>query len=69
MPESLSLSQWAIHLHLRDQYKSLTESIRQQSEQISIIQRQLAIQKELSELSDELEVQEKLKETKSTQHC
>ena len=61
MPESLSLSQWAIHLHLRDQYKSLTESIRQQSEQISVIQRQLAIQKELSELSDELEVQEKLK--------
>lgn len=61
MPESLSLSQWAIHLHLRDQYKSLTESIRQQSEQISVIQRQLAIQKELSELSDELGVQEKLK--------
>ena len=61
MPESLSLSQWAMHLHLRDQYKSLTESIRQQSEQISVIQRQLAIQKELSELSDTLEVQEKLK--------
>lgn len=61
MPESLSLSQWAMHLHLRDKYKNLTESIRQQSEQISVIQRQLAIQKELSELSDELEVQEKLK--------
>lgn len=61
MPESLSHSQWAMHLHLRDQYKSLTESIRQQSEQISVIQRQLAIQKELSELSDELEVQQKLK--------
>ena len=61
MPESLSLSQWAMHLHLRDQYKSLTESIRQQSEQISVIQRQLAIQKELSELSDALEVQEKRK--------
>lgn len=61
MPESLSFSQWALHLHLRDQYKSLTESIRQQSEQIAVIQRQLAIQKELSELSDELEVQQKLK--------
>ena len=61
MPESLSFSQWVLHLHLRDQYKSLTESIRKQSEQITVIQRQLAIQKELSELSDELEVQQKLK--------
>lgn len=61
MPESLSFSQWALHLQLRDQYKSLTESIRQQSEQITTIQRQLAIQKELSELSDELEVQQRLK--------
>lgn len=61
MPESLSFSQWVLHLHLRDQYKSLTESIRQQSEQISVIQRQLAIQKELAALSDELEVQQKRK--------
>ncbi|KAL9956026.1 hypothetical protein ACROYT_G037443 [Oculina patagonica] len=61
MPESLSFSQWALHLHLREQYIGLTESIRQQSEQITVIQRQLAIQKELSELSDELEVQQKLK--------
>lgn len=62
MPESLSFSQWALHLHLREQYKSLTESIRQQSEQVTIIQRQLSIQKELAELSDELEVQQKLKQ-------
>ena len=61
MPESLSFSQWVLHLHLRDQYKSLTDSIRQQSEQIAVIQRQLAIQKELSTLSDELEVQQKRK--------
>ena len=60
MPESLSMSQWALHLRLRDQYKSLTESIRQQSEQITVVQRQLAIQKELSALSDQLEVQQKL---------
>ena len=61
MPESLSFSQWALHLHLREQYKSLTESIRQQSEQITLIQKQLSIQKELSVLSDELERQQKLK--------
>ena len=61
MPESLSFSQWALHLHLREQYKSLTESIRQQSEQITVIQRQLSIQKELAVLSDELEVQQNLK--------
>lgn len=61
MPESLSFSQWVLHLHLRDQYRSLTDSIRQQSEQITVIQRQLAIQKELSSLSDELEVQQKRK--------
>ena len=61
MPESLSFSQWALHLHLREQYKNLTESIRQQSEQVTIIQHQLSIQKELAELSDELEVQQKLK--------
>lgn len=61
MPESLSFSQWALHLHLREQYKSLTESIRQQSEQVTTIRKQLSIQKELSELSDELEMQERLK--------
>jgi len=62
MPESLSFSQWALHLHLREQYKSLTESIRQQSEQVTVIQRQLSIQKELSELSEQLELQQKLKQ-------
>ena len=61
MPESLSFSQWALHLHLREQYKSLTESIRQQSEQVTLIQKQLSIQKELSVLSDELERQQQLK--------
>lgn len=61
MPETLSFSQWALHLHLREQYKSLTESIRQQSEQVTTIRKQLSIQKELSELSEELEMQERLK--------
>lgn len=61
MPESLSFSQWALHLHLREQYKSLTESIRQQSEQVTCIRRQLSIQKELSELSEQLEVQQQRK--------
>lgn len=61
MPESLSFSQWALHLHLREQYKSLTETIRQQSEQVTVIRKQLSIQKELAELSEELEVQQRLK--------
>ena len=62
IPRSLSFAQWALHVHLREQYKQLTESIRQQSEQISTIQKQLSIQRELSELSDDLEIQQTLRE-------